>query len=106
MIGVRIGMRGLAALGLLCLLSSSGIADTPSGAAKIVILKCSVPGETIHLDACDKSAGVETKCPALRSSCAEAVALFQSAPDNLRLLFVAPAAVGGFWYTLGAKKFD
>lgn len=103
---VRIGMRSLVALGVGFLLSSNAIADALPGSTKIVILKCSVPGETIHLDACDKSAGVQSPCPALHSSCAEAVASFESSPDNLRLLFVSPAAVGGFWYTLGAKKFD
>lgn len=106
MVDFRIGIRGIGALVVGLLVSSGAIADPPSGSAKIVILRCSVPGETIHLDACDKSAGVESPCPALRTSCAEAVALFESAPNNLKLLSVSPAAVGGFWYTLGSKKYD
>jgi hypothetical protein len=105
MVRLPFEMRHIALLLAGFLFSPSVIAD-PAGSAKIVILRCSVPGDVIHLDACDKSASVESPCPALRTSCAEAVALFESAPNNLRLLFVSPAAVGGFWYTLGSKKYD
>jgi hypothetical protein len=105
MIDFRIGALCVAAI-IAGVLFSAGVSAAPAGSAKVVILRCAVPGETIHLQACDKSAGVETACPALGSSCAEAIAMFQSSPSNLQLLFVSPAAVGGFWYTLGGKKFD
>jgi hypothetical protein len=105
MVRLNIRARGMGAL-IVGLLLSSGAIASPPAAAKIVILRCAAPGETIHLQACDKSAGVESPCPALGSSCAEALALFESVPNNLNLLFVSPAAVGGFWYTLGAKKYE
>ncbi len=74
--------------------------------ARVVLLKCAVPLSTIIVQACDKSAEVSAACPAPGGSCADALAIFQSAPYNLKLLFVTPAAVGEFLFTLGDRNND
>ncbi|HEX4157439.1 MAG TPA: hypothetical protein VHY79_03115 [Rhizomicrobium sp.] len=80
---------------------SPAVADTVS--AKVVILRC-LAGPTILVIACDKSAGVEASCPALNTGCAQAVALFESPPDNLKLISITPSSVSGTWFTLGVDS--
>ena len=101
MANLRIMVQRMAPLVIGLLLSSGAIADPAP--VKVVILRC-LSNPIITVIACDKSTGVETACPALETSCAQAVTLFESAPDNLKIISVAPSPVAGFWYTLGTKK--
>jgi hypothetical protein len=105
MANLHIRVQPMAALVVGLLLSSDALADPAAASVKVVILRC-LSNPTITVIACDKSASVETACPALDTSCAQALALFESAPDNLKLISVAPSPVAGFWYTLGADRND
>ena len=98
MSGQRSCIRSVLALVIGLTMSSHALADSAS--TKIVILRC-LSNPTITVIACDRSAGVATACPALNTSCAQAVALFESAPDNLKIVSVTPSVVSGTWYTLG-----
>ena len=91
--------RIMAALGVASLLSSTAIA---SAATKVVILDCAVGANSLFLANCDKSTGVVASCPAATTSCAQAVAVFESSPDNLHLISVSsPSTVNIIVYTLG-----
>ena len=109
-LGIRVR---LAALVVASLLSSNAVVSAAakvdpsnapaSAAAKIVILFCSgfLPATLLN---CDESGGVAARCPADSTSCAQALAVFESAPDNLQLINVSSPANNILIYTLGSQK--
>lgn len=107
---LRIRVHRTAALVVGSLLSSNAIAA--SAPAKVVILQCAPFGATgvgSGVVSCDRSIGVVTNCPAALTSCAQALAVFESAPDNLQLInggnfYGANTGLStSFWYTLSSK---
>jgi hypothetical protein len=86
------------ALVVASLLSSTAIANA---ASKFVILTCNTLNQGVL---CDKSTGVVASCPPVAGSCAQAVAVFTSAPDNLKLINVGTTSTSEIFltiYTLG-----
>jgi len=93
----------MAALAVASLLSSTVIANA---ATKIVLVTCAVGFSGTAITSCDKSTGVAASCPASGTSCAQAVAVFESAPDNLRLMSIVSPAQGVLVHTLGIQTND
>jgi hypothetical protein len=93
---LNIRAHRMAALAVASLLSSTAIA---SAATKVVILERNTAAP--QPDSCDKSTSVVASCPAAGTSCAQAVAVFASAPDTLHLINVVSTGTGPVVYTLG-----
>lgn len=100
-------LRFMGALVLGSLLYSNAIAA--SAHSKVVILQCVQSGPGAVVVGCDRSIGVVSSCPVALSSCAQALASFEAAPDNLQLVNgggLGGASNGfgaGFWYTLNSN---
>jgi hypothetical protein len=92
---LNIRAHRIAALVVASLLSSTAIA---SAASKVVIVSCNSLNSLVIV--CDKSTGVVASCPGVSTSCAQAVAVFESAPDKLQLINVTSSQIGPV-YTLG-----
>jgi hypothetical protein len=85
------------------LLSLNAIAATAR--SKVVVLQCVPQNAIAVMVGCDRSIGVVASCPAPLTSCAQALAVFESAPDNLRFNFNGGNSGLGtsFWYTLSSN---
>jgi hypothetical protein len=86
------------------------LVSTPASAAsKVVVLQCvslQLPSGFVNafMIGCDKSTGVVATCPVINTSCAQAVAVFESAPDNLQLINGSGSnPPTTFWYTLSSN---
>jgi len=102
---LNIRAHRMAALAVASLLSSTTIA---SAANKVVIVLCAPTGtgQAEVVLSCDKSTTVVASCPAAGTSCAQAVAVFESAPDSLQLINVSLVPSDVLAYTLGDQKHD
>ncbi len=97
---LNIRAHRMAALAVASVLSSTAIASTAS--TKVVFVGCATGYSVSAVNSCDKSTGVVASCPASGTSCAQAVAVFESAPDNLQLINVSSPANNILIYTLGS----
>jgi len=78
-----------------------------AAAAEVAIVVCGVGTPLTVVKICDKSRGVSATCPSPGTSCAQALATFQSSPDNLRLRSVENVSTSNLTtYTLisGERK--